>query len=151
MSMTSSSEARAGGAEAGEGLIVAGVDGSDSSMAALRWAARQAQLTGARLHVIEAWSTMNMALMTPHIDFEAEARETLEHTVDDIRKEFPDVSVTGAALFGPPSRVLVDATGDADLLVVGSQGRGAFTGMLLGSVSQHCVQQANCPVVVVRG
>jgi nucleotide-binding universal stress UspA family protein len=51
---------------------------------------------------------------------------------------------------GPPARVLIDASQNADLLVVGSRGHGAFAGMLIGSVSQHCVHHASCPVVVVR-
>jgi len=150
MSTTSSFETSGGGAEAARPLIVAGVDGSETSMEALRWAGRQAQLTGARLRVIEAWSPVDRTPMSPHIDFEAEVREALQRTIDLITKDFPGIDVSSAAVTGHPSRVLIDATSDADLLVVGSRGRGAFTGMLLGSVSQHCVQQAHCPVVVVR-
>jgi nucleotide-binding universal stress UspA family protein len=51
---------------------------------------------------------------------------------------------------GPPALMLLRAAADADLLVVGSRGHGAFAGMLLGSVSEHCVHHANCPVVVIR-
>ena len=54
-------------------------------------------------------------------------------------------------VYGHPAVVLVDASRTADLLVVGNRGHGAFTGMLTGSVSMHCVNNANCPVVVVRG
>ncbi|MEV6889543.1 universal stress protein [Kribbella sp. NPDC051137] len=60
------------------------------------------------------------------------------------------VSVSSAAIQGPAAAVLVEAAQDADLLVDGSRGHGAFAGMLLGSVGQHCAQQARCPVVVVR-
>lgn len=62
----------------------------------------------------------------------------------------PDKVQTEIA-YGHPAQVLVDATRDADLLVVGHRGHGAFTGMLLGSVSMYCVTNAACPVVVVRG
>ena len=53
-------------------------------------------------------------------------------------------------VYGHPAQVLLDESGDADLLVVGHRGRGAFTGMLVGSVSTHCVTHASCAVVVVR-
>jgi nucleotide-binding universal stress UspA family protein len=58
--------------------------------------------------------------------------------------------VSQRAVMGHPAKVLLDAAADAALLVVGSRGRGGFTGMLLGSVSQHVIARAACPVVVVR-
>ena len=67
---------------------------------------------------------------------------------------YPDgsaASVETRVAYGHPAQVLIDESKDADLLVVGSHGHGAFTGMLVGSVSIHCVTNASCPVVVVRG
>jgi nucleotide-binding universal stress UspA family protein len=58
--------------------------------------------------------------------------------------------VETAVIEGPPAQVLVDMSADADLLVVGSRGRGGFSELLLGSVSQQCVHHARCPVTVVR-
>lgn len=134
-------------------VIVVGVDGSPSSREALRWAARQAELTGATLRAVEVWhlpNTYGMAPDYPDIDFGADVRTELEGILGEVMKDHPDVAVTPVVVEGHPAWVLVEQSQDADLLVVGSHGRGAFTGMLLGSVSQHCVQQAACPVVVVR-
>jgi nucleotide-binding universal stress UspA family protein len=83
-------------------------------------------------------------------NFEAEVRKDLDATLAEVMKDHPDVTVTPVVVEGHPAQVMVEASRDAELLVVGSRGRGAFTGMVLGSVSQHCVQQAECPVVVVH-
>jgi nucleotide-binding universal stress UspA family protein len=74
----------------------------------------------------------------------------LRESVDRVRSDYPAVKVETAVVEGPPARVLVDLSADADLLVVGSRGRGGFSGLLLGSVSQQCVDHAHCPVTVVR-
>jgi nucleotide-binding universal stress UspA family protein len=84
---------------------------------------------------------------------EAEERLTGQ-LAEAVAKVYPDPSKAAletSLSYGHPAQVLVDESADADLLVVGHQGRGAFTGMLLGSVSIHCVNGAHCPVVVVRG
>lgn len=131
-------------------FIVAGVDGSECSLEALRWAARQAELTGAELHAVMAWSLPEIYSYTPR-DFEGDARKTLEDAIEQALGKQPRVSVIAQVVEGHAAVALIDASRDAQLLVVGSQGHGAFTGMLLGSVSQHCVGHAHCPVVVVRG
>jgi nucleotide-binding universal stress UspA family protein len=74
----------------------------------------------------------------------------LRETVERVRSDHPAVNVKTAVIEGPPARVLVDLSADADLLVVGSRGRGGFSELLLGSVSQQCVHHARCPVTVVR-
>ncbi|MGC2374713.1 MAG: universal stress protein [Solirubrobacteraceae bacterium] len=130
-------------------VIVAGVDGSQCSLEALRWAARQAELTGAELHAVMAWSLPEIYSYTPR-DFQADARKALEDAIEQSLGKQPRVPVTAQVVEGHPARALSDASRDAQLLVVGSRGHGAFTGMLLGSVSQHCVSHAQCPVVVVR-
>lgn len=137
------------------GRIVVGVDGSDASKDALRWAARQAGMTGVRLETVMAWHVPVAAYGAPVMppdgyDFEPEARRTLAEAIRDVLGEHPAVEVATVVVEGHPAPELLHAAADADLLVVGSRGHGAFTGMLLGSVSEHCVAHAPCPVVVVR-
>lgn len=134
-------------------VIVAGVDGSRNSTDALRWAARQAELTGGRVHAVIVWRLPVSYRYAPDysdVDFVEDARKTLDDAVAETLGPKPEVPVVTRVLEGHPAQVLIEATRDADLLVVGSHGHGAFAGMLLGSVSQHCVQHAHCPVVVVR-
>ena len=133
--------------------IVVGVDGSPSSSQALRWAARQARLTGSALHAVIAWSwppTYGGALVT-HDDLAGEARHLLDHTLSATLEPGVAEQVQVHVVEGHPVQVLVDAAADADLLVVGSRGHGGFPGMLLGAVSQHVAAHAACPVVIVQG
>ena len=78
------------------------------------------------------------------------AEQMLREAVERVRSDHPAVNVETAVVEGPPAQVLVDMSADADLLVVGSRGRGGFSELLLGSVSQQCVHHARCPVTVVR-
>jgi len=133
--------------------IVVGVDGSPGSEGALRWAAKQAQLTGAELHAITSWQTPSAYgyyVDYSDADAAAEAQKTLEQVISKSLGIPPSVPVVTSVVKGQPAEVLVEASRSAELLVVGSRGRGGFTAMLLGSVSQHCVQHAACTVVVVR-
>jgi nucleotide-binding universal stress UspA family protein len=135
------------------GKISVGVDGSPSSQQALRWAARQAELTGDELHAVIAWSVPEIyawAPMNDEIDWAANAQEALEQTISGALDPAVAERVQRHVIQGYPARVLLEAAADADLLVVGSRGHGEFTGMLLGSVSQHAVTHARCPVVVIR-
>jgi nucleotide-binding universal stress UspA family protein len=134
------------------GKIVVGVDGSPSSVLALRWAARQAELTGGDVHAVTVWhmpTTYGWIPPVADIDWAGNARTTLgdamKQALDDIRPEH----VRRHVVEGHPVRALLAAAADADLLVVGSRGHGEFTGMLLGSVAQHVVAHAPCPVLVV--
>lgn len=137
------------------GRIVVGVDGSDGSKDALRWAARQAEMTGARLEVVATWAMPPMAygwdMPAPvDVDFADGPRQVLADTLREVVSESSKVTISTVVVQGPPAPTLLDAAAGADLLVVGSRGHGEFSGMLLGSVSQHCVTHAGCPVVVVR-
>ena len=135
-------------------LIVVGVDGSEASNNALRWAARQAELTDAELQVIIAWrppTTYGVPADYSEVDFEGEARKTVDAAVGKVLGAQPAVPVLTRVIAGHAAPALMDAAREADLLVVGSHGHGTFTGMLLGSTSQHCVHHSPCPVVVVRG
>jgi nucleotide-binding universal stress UspA family protein len=135
--------------------IVVGVDGSRGSRAALRWALGQARLTGATVEAIAAWQSPAMAgysygwMPTPYDGdiVAASADKVLAETVADLAGA-PDRTRT-TVTEGPPAQVLLNAAAGADMLVVGSRGHGAFAGMLLGSVSQHCIQHAPCAVVVI--
>ncbi len=136
-----------------EKIIVVGVDASGPSKEALRWAARQAQLSGDELRVVMSWEIPSMAYWAPlpdGLDFEKETREALHRTVVDVLGEAPLLPVTEVVAEGHPAPVLLRESTNAELLVVGSRGHGEFTGMLIGSVSEHCVTHASCPVVVVR-
>ncbi|RSM49367.1 universal stress protein UspA [Actinoplanes sp. ATCC 53533] len=135
--------------------IVVGVDGSPSSKAALRWALAQARRTGARVQAVTSWeypAYYGMGAVVPYEDFAATAGKILSESVQEaLGVDEPDVPVLETVVAGHAAQVLIDKSAHAGLLVVGSRGHGAFTGTLLGSVSQHCAQHAHCPVVVVRG
>jgi nucleotide-binding universal stress UspA family protein len=133
--------------------IVVGVDGSDEANTALEWALDEGLLRGAEVEVIHAFHLFpdlsELAALTEQPDMVAQADELLRKTVEPALATRPGVKVTTEAVQGPPAGTLLDAASGADLLVVGSRGRGGFAGLLLGSVSQQCVHHAPCPVVVV--
>lgn len=136
-----------------QSAIVVGVDGSEDSNDALRWAAKQAALTGTEVRAVTAWhspSSYGYYVDYSDSDAAAYARATLEKAVAAVLGDPPTVPVTLSVVKGKPAKALIDASRSAELLVVGSRGLGGFTGMLLGSVSQQCVHHAACPVVVVR-
>jgi nucleotide-binding universal stress UspA family protein len=140
------------------GKIVVGVDGSAASTAALRWALDEARLRDAQLVVVHAYafplvSTTSQALHLLETDF-APYRDAgerlLEQAVADAVGSTRDVDVVRRVVEAPPAPALLDAAEGADLLVVGSRGRGGFVGLLLGSVSEQCAHHSPCPVVIVR-
>ena len=143
----------------GQELVVVGVDGSAESVAALRWAARYAAATGARVRALLAWHypgavggpPMEKAPAAIHDQTEAHMHQTLDAAIAKAYQGQEVAGVEKATAYAHPAQALIDASRAADLLVVGKQGHGAFTGMLLGSVSIHCVTGAHCPVVVIRG
>jgi nucleotide-binding universal stress UspA family protein len=147
--------------QAGGPRIVAGVDGSPSSVSALRWAVGQAGLTGASVDAVMAWHYPDLAAsggyglaagaIEPRYDFREAAEKFVAEAIASGLDPASDVRVRARVAEGNPARVLLDAADGAALLVVGSRGHGGFTEALLGSVSQHCVHHARCPVVVVRG
>jgi nucleotide-binding universal stress UspA family protein len=133
--------------------IVVGVDGSDSALAALRWAVRQAKLTGARVEAISAWhypTTYGWQEDGIAVDFEGIARQVLSAALTAVDGLEPGVAVLPQLAEGFPAEVLLDAAKGADLLVLGRRGRGGFASALIGSVSLHCVLHAHCPVLVLR-
>jgi nucleotide-binding universal stress UspA family protein len=140
--------------EKNERFIVVGVDGSEPSLKALRWAAQQARLTGATLRVLTTWEVATGTGWVPTFpvdyDPQAVARQALDEAVTETLGADPDVAVERIVKEGHAAPVLLAAAKDADLLVVGSHGHGAFAGMLIGSVSEHLVRHAPCAIVVVH-
>jgi len=133
------------------GRVIVGVDGSDASKRALRWAADYAVAVGSRVEAIAVWEMpATYGWVSPVVDEPptATALRGLEHVVGEVVGTTPHVELNVAR--GHAAFVLVEASKRADLLVLGSRGMGGFKGMLLGSVSQYCVQHADCPVVVFR-
>jgi nucleotide-binding universal stress UspA family protein len=135
--------------------IVVGVDGSDSSRQALAWAVKQAELTGADVEAVAAWEIpvaygYNFYSVLAVPDLEKAAGKVLDGAVSEVAAAHPDVKIRQILVKQSAARALIDAAKGADLLVVGSRGHAGFTEALLGSVGQHCVHHAQCPVVVVR-
>ncbi len=137
------------------GWIVVGVDGSESSKEALRWAARQARVTGAKVRAVMAWEYPTSFGWAPpyptEFHPELDTRNALDATIEEVLGTDGAVEVESCVVEGRPATELLEAAKGADLLVVGCRGHGALTGMLLGSVSQHCMTHASCPVMVVHG
>lgn len=138
--------------------IVAGVDGSPTSRAALRWAVRQARLTGGTVDAVLAWhipmvlrsSGWAPIYVEEEVDFRADASKTI-HAVIGAEVEPADRErVRSLVVNDQPAHALLAAADGADLLVVGSRGHGAFTEAMLGSVGQYCVHHAHCPVLIIR-
>jgi nucleotide-binding universal stress UspA family protein len=139
--------------------IVVGVDGSKTSKAALAWAIGQAELTGAIVDAVIAWHypiAFGGAPFAPigslmDADFAGTAERVLNAAISETVDLSSPVKVSAIVREGNAAQVLLAEADDADLLVVGSRGHGGFAEALLGSVSQHCVHHAACPVVIIRG
>lgn len=140
---------------AGMGTIVVGVDGSEASRDALRWAHEEARLRGASLRLVHVWVYPYLGPRTgvhePRELMEGDAAALLADELQRFRAEVPDgVAVEPRLLEGSPPDGLVAESRDAELVVVGTRGRGGFSTLLLGSVSSAVAHHAHCPVVLVR-
>jgi nucleotide-binding universal stress UspA family protein len=151
-------------------MIVVGVDGSAGSDVALRWAAAEACLRGAGLRVVHVYhlphvplsevgvgAAAGMALPAAFTDDGERLRRTVEgqalRVIDDALQRagesVAELEVERVAVEGAPAQTLIESARGADLLVVGSRGRGGFLGLLLGSVSHQCAHHPPCPVVIL--
>jgi nucleotide-binding universal stress UspA family protein len=135
--------------------MVVGVDGSDGSLRALRWAVHEAHTRGGTVQAVMTydWAGTEAAVLAG-LNSEAERRraeDIVAEAVAEIRRECPYVPIAAEVLLGSPGRRLTEAARDADLLVVGSRGHGRLRQAVLGSVSEDCIRHAPCPVVVVPG
>jgi nucleotide-binding universal stress UspA family protein len=137
--------------------IVVGIDGSDHSQEALRWALAEARLRSASLRVVYAWMlpvyATGYGFAPGELIDPVAMSDAAKLQLDKSLKEIGDangVTLERKAVEGMAAQVLVEEAEGADLLVVGSRGHGGFAGLLLGSVSQQCAHHAPCPVVIVR-
>jgi nucleotide-binding universal stress UspA family protein len=152
-------------------VIVVGVDGSPGSDAALRWALAEAKLRGVALRAVTVYEPPQLPLagplagapgvLAPPAGTEEEVERarsalatTAQRVLDDALARLGDearagVTIESAPLEGSAAETLIDAGRDAELLVLGSRGRGGFVGLLLGSVSQQCAQHPPCPAVIL--
>ena len=150
-------------------MIVVGVDGSPGSDAALRWALDEARLRGSKLQVVHAYEPPSAFITeaglgvggvpSPPVSADAEgrlreaaeaaARDVIEQALQRAAGETAPTEIEVTPAQGSAARTLLEAAEGAELLVVGSRGRGGFLGLLLGSVSQQCAQHPPCPVVIL--
>jgi nucleotide-binding universal stress UspA family protein len=138
--------------------IIVGIDGSDGAHRALEWAmkeaaAHHAALTVVTVHAVaaSAW-TGNPVILPPDEPAVEKVRHAAEESVAKAAAQLGEsqpLSVTVRAVNGVPAQELIEASRDADLLVVGSRGAGGFVRLMMGSVSDQVVHHAYCPVVVV--
>jgi nucleotide-binding universal stress UspA family protein len=134
--------------------IVVGVDSSDTSLKALRWALAEARLRGASVEMVHAFPRPELVGMTMVVTLPSddELREASDQVLAEALEAVGgagDVQVTTHVGAGGPASVLVEVGEGADLLVIGSRGLGGFRGLLLGSVTQQVIAHAPCPVVVI--
>ena len=142
------------GPEGGAGRIVVGVDGSPPSQQALRWGAHLAATFGAGLDAVIAWDTTpahSWSSTPPDRTPDEETRQALDQFVQDAFGDQPPAGLRRLVHDGGASKVLLDASEDAIMLVVGSRGHGGFAGLMLGSVSANVTAHAACPVLVIHG
>ena len=138
-------------------IVLVGVDGSAESAAALEYAVAEAGRRGASLQVVTTFfpeyavqghtHALTASEAPLEIDLEKETRAMVEEALVGVAPP-PAVEIVVAA--GSAAGVLIERSGDVDVLVLGHRGRGGFASMLLGSVSLQCVLHARCPVIVVR-
>jgi nucleotide-binding universal stress UspA family protein len=141
------------------GRIVVGMDGSEGSLRALRWAAADAELRGWSIDAVAVWhdpygGEMTLEFQAPYFRWDRLAHltrveEQLAEAVTAAVGTVPTVTVDQVIINGDPAETLCGRSADADLLVVGSRGRGGFARLMLGSVSSACAHQSRSPIVIV--
>jgi nucleotide-binding universal stress UspA family protein len=133
--------------------VVVGVDGSPASLAGLEWALRYASLSQSNVDVVAVWDwhvPMSLVPIAPDFAPEISAEQMLDCLIRQKRAEHPDLQIHGRVVQGNAGSVLEDASKGAALLVIATRGHGELVGLLLDSVSEHCVTHAQCPVLVYR-
>lgn len=134
--------------------IVVGVDGSEGSLDAFRWAVDEARRRRWAIKAVLAWDRPYAVPVSGRFSdaewLQGQAEVKLYSWLKGELGDDPGIDVRREVQAGPPARVLLEAARDASLLVLGSRGRGGFASLLLGSVSQQCAQHARCPVMIMR-
>jgi nucleotide-binding universal stress UspA family protein len=134
--------------------VVVGVDGSESSVKALREARRIAEGLGAPLEAVAVWQQTH----SMYDFYQSQSGWTPEKEIEKLLTDASEAAFgqdqparfTKTVLQGPPTKALIRRSADAEMLVLGSRGHGGFAGLLLGSVSSACVAHAKCPVLIVH-
>jgi nucleotide-binding universal stress UspA family protein len=142
-----------GAAPDSDAPVLVGIDGSPASEAAISLAFDEASHRGVELVALHVWSDVGVfpILGMDWRDYEAKGHEILAERLAGWQEKYPDVHVKRLLFCDKPAQWLLKESERAQLVVVGSHGRGGFAGMLLGSVSSHVAQSATVPVIVVRG
>jgi nucleotide-binding universal stress UspA family protein len=144
----------AGDATWPHGRYVVGMDGSEQSQSALRSALTLAELTGAHVEAVSAWTYppfYGQGYVPTDPDLESDALSSLEDAVAGVVGFTKPSNLTTVLLKGIPTATLIEQSRGADLLILGSRGHGGFAGLLLGSVSAACAEHATCPVLIIHG
>lgn len=134
--------------------IVVGVDHSAVGVAALRWAVAEAAASGRRVVALRAWMFEPVydlgagAAGTPQAAGEVQRRE-LDDVIELVKVDHPEVEIQAELVERSPTVALTEASKTAAMVVLGSHGRGRMLSMLVGSVAEHCLRAASCPVVVI--
>lgn len=132
--------------------ILVGVDGSDSSLDALRYAAKLSAALDLPLRAVTTWDYPALVDLYTSVGWtpDKDAAVLLDAALLDVFAGDPPANLTAAVVAGPAPHILIEESRHAEMLVLGSRGRGGFAGLLLGSVSATCATHAHCPVLVVR-
>src|SRR4051794_22742325 len=139
--------------QADRNRIVVGVDGSEPSRLALRWAAKLAPGLDARVEAIAAWhspSTLGYGYVPDDWRPDLDAEKLLTTVVDEVFGDDRPEGMKMLTVEGNPAEVLITESATAKMVIVGSRGHGGFVGMLIGSVSASTAEHAKCPVLVVH-
>lgn len=136
------------------GKVVVGVDGSEASMNALRYAIDEARRRGATVEIVHGWHVPYYGDFTgvmpyPGQELASAAERVVKDALASVENEAQGVEITARAVESPPAYALTEAGKEADLIVVGRRGRGGFLGLLLGSVAQQVANHATCPVLLI--
>jgi nucleotide-binding universal stress UspA family protein len=140
--------------------IIAGIDGSSHSIRVLEWAIKEGALQHSAVTVLTVHSvpaspwTGNPTILSGESEELEDLRQAAEEMTQKVASRLDGsrpTSITVRAVAGYPAKALIDASRDADLMVVGSRGAGGFARLMMGSVSSQVVHHAHCPIVVVRG
>jgi nucleotide-binding universal stress UspA family protein len=129
--------------------VLVGIDCSPASELALALALDEASFRGVELTALHAWSDVAVYQL-PWVDWASEAERNLAEYLAGWQERYPDVKVNRVVTFDHPGRALIEESESAQLVVVGSHGRGGVGGMLLGSVSNAVVHSVHTPVIVAR-